>query len=363
MFAGVGMTAAVDCDDPVVTGAFARWLRRAAWVVVLAVAVGLFVSTLEHTLAAVVDNLIYSECIGLSIFAIYSALRSSLPERPGPAFGAFLWRTLVAVPVGYLAGVNLAALLRGRPVGLPSLTSMAPFALAVTFVASAGTMYFFWSHRRLAEAAQAEADARRATAEARLKLLQTQIEPHMLFNTLANLRELVTIDADRAQTMIDELIVYLRGTLAASRNALTTLGEEVAQLGAYLALMKVRMGARLAVEIDLPDALRDAPIPPMLLQPIVENAIRHGLEPKVGDGTIRITVSASDDRLRIDVRDDGVGLRGPFEPGYGMTHVRERLQMLYGDAAGVTLEPNASPAGGVCARIVLPRSAPMRGGR
>src|SRR6201999_3105847 len=134
-----------------------------------------------------------------------------------------------------------------------------------------GFMYYAWSSKRIADEAALSAEARRMAAEGHLRLLQTQIEPHMLFNTLANLRTLVEIDPPRAQTMIDELIVYLRATLAASRNPTATLGDEFAQLRSYLELMKVRMAHRLQYALELPDPLRDASIPPMLLQPLVEN--------------------------------------------------------------------------------------------
>ncbi|MEO9063403.1 MAG: histidine kinase, partial [Burkholderiaceae bacterium] len=200
----------------------------------------------------------------------------------------------------------------------------------------------------------AHAEAQCLMAEARLRMLQAQIEPHMLFNTLANLRTLVDVEPQRAQTMIDQLIVYLRGTLAASRSTTTTLAAEFAQLDAYLALMKVRMGARLASSLELPEAMRSCAVPPMLLQPLVENAIRHGLESKITGGTVRVVASATDHLLTIDVIDDGVGLAASVdEPGYGLVHVRDRLRTLHGDAAHLTIEPIAS--GGIRARVAMPR--------
>ena len=215
-------------------------------------------------------------------------------------------------------------------------------------------MYYFWSRQRIADEAAASAEARRAAAEGHLKLLQTQIEPHMLFNTLANLRTLVDVDPSRAQTMIDELIVYLRATLAASRNPLAPLADEFTQLRAYLELMKVRMAHRLQYELDLPDALRTATIPPMLLQPLVENAIKHGLEPKIEGGTIRVGVTGDATRLDIEVRDDGVGLATTMpNEGYGLVHVRERLRTMYDEAATVSIA--SGPAGGVVVRLGLPR--------
>jgi LytS/YehU family sensor histidine kinase len=242
----------------------------------------------------------------------------------------------------------------GRPTGLAAIARTGNLSIPVTIVASLCLMYYFWSSHRLADAAAANADAQRTMAEAKLKLLQAQIEPHMLFNTLANLRTLVDVDPLRAQAMIDQLIVYLRGTLAASRSTTTTLEAEFTQLGAYLALMQVRMAHRLTFVIDLPDALRNASIPPMLLQPLVENAIKHGLEPKIEGGLVRVSVASSNGRLTIDVSDDGHGLDDlPSDTGYGLEHVRERLRTLYGDAASLSIAANAD--GGVRARVEVPR--------
>jgi len=315
---------------------------------------GLAVSVIDPTMDGLVANVIYSECIGLAVFAIYVALRWRSRPAPRWAFRDHLIRGAIAIPLGFFIGVNAASLLTGHGVGLQVFSHVAPFAYVVTGACSVAFIYFFWLRNRLAEAAAANADALRMTAEARLKLLQTQIEPHMLFNTLANLRTLVEIDPQRAQTMIDELIVYLRATLAASRNPTATLADEFTQLRAYLELMKVRMAHRLEYELVLPDALRDASIPPMLLQPLVENAIKHGLEPNIDGGTVRVVVTGDARRLDIEVADDGVGLgvAAPDE-GYGLVHVRERLKTLHDDAATMTI--GAGPTGGVVVRLSLPR--------
>lgn len=136
-------------------------------------------------------------------------------------------------------------------------------------------------------------EVQRHAQEARLKLLETQLEPHMLFNTLANLRALIAVDAERAQQMLDPVIAYLRATLHASRAATHPLQAEFDRLRDYLKLMAIRMGPRLAYALELPPALAAAPVPVLLLQPLVENSIKHGLEPKVQGG--RITVRAQGD--------------------------------------------------------------------
>ena len=198
-------------------------------------------------------------------------------------------------------------------------------------------------------------------SESRLKLLETQLEPHMLFNTLANLRVLIGTDPARAQHMLDRMIAYLRATLSASRTTQHPLALEFERLRDYLELMAVRMGPRLAYSLDLPDALRDVPVPPLLLQPLVENAIRHGLEPQVEGGhiTVRASTQASPQGLLlvIEVQDTGAGLPATLpapSPGqsFGLAQVRERLATLHG-AAGA-LELIAVQPSGTSATVTFP---------
>ena len=342
-----------DCAP--VTPSLAVWGRIGLRVIVFSAVIGLVLGLIDDSRSPFVGNLVYSECIGLAIFGAYAAMRIwVMPRRRRIEVFDYVVRGVVAVPVGFVVGLNVAGLLLGHEVGFAAIARTGHFPIAVTIIASLCLMYYFWSSHRIAEAAAANADAERTAAEAKLKLLQAQIEPHMLFNTLANLRTLVDVDPLRAQAMIDQLIVYLRGTLAASRSSRTTLAAEFDQLAAYLELMKVRMATRLVFTLDLPDALREASVPPMLLQPLVENAIKHGLEPKIGGGSIHVVATSADGRLRIEVRDDGTGLAdGSANPGYGLQHVRDRLRTLYGDAAALTLA--AGPGGGVSALVELPR--------
>ncbi len=202
--------------------------------------------------------------------------------------------------------------------------------------------------------------AEREAAEQRLKLLQAQLEPHMLFNTLANLRVLIETEPAAAQAMLDRLIAYLRATLGGSRSAWHPLADEYARLDDYLALMRVRMGARLAVELELPAELREVPVPPLLLQPLVENSIRHGLEPSVAGGRLAVAARLVDGHLRLTVRDTGVGLgASPMVDGshFGIEQVRSRLATLYGDRARFTLAAADDGDGGTLATIDLPQRA------
>jgi LytS/YehU family sensor histidine kinase len=183
----------------------------------------------------------------------------------------------------------------------------------------------------------------------------------MLFNTLANLRVLIATDPPRAQAMLDQLIAFLRATLNASRGGRHTLAAEFERLADYLALMAVRMGARLSTRLELPEALREAPVPPLLLQPLVENGIHHGLEPRVEGGAIEVSAHADGAALALDVRDTGVGLPagGAARPGgFGLAQVRQRLATLYGEAASVQIESATDGRGGTLVTLRLPLPTP-----
>lgn len=205
--------------------------------------------------------------------------------------------------------------------------------------------------------------ANRRAAEAQLKLLQGQIEPHFLFNTLANVVGLIDHEPERARRMLESFIDYLRGSLGGLRNERHTLGQEMVLVEAYLGVLALRMDDRLRVRIEVPDALRAAPLPAVLVQPLVENAIHHGLEPKVEGGEIVVRAEVHGDRLHIEVLDDGLGLRPASAParrpggaGAALANIRERLAAAYGASAGLTLTER--PGGGVCARLTLPWPVP-----
>jgi hypothetical protein len=266
----------------------------------------------------------------------------------------------LGITVGFLGGNAIGDAWVGAP--LFEFRNLAARKMAstiiITLVATIGMCFFFFSLGK-SKHMQSQLDlAQRNATEARLKLLETQLEPHMLFNTLANLRVLITLDPPRAVAMLDRLNSYLRMTLSGSRALAHPLSAEFDRLGDYLELMSVRMGERLRYTLDLPDELRDLPVPPLLLQPLVENSIRHGLEPKVEGGEIAVRAHKDADRLVIEVSDTGVGLDAalPSEgSGFGLEQVRERLATVYGAKGHVLLA--AAPAGGTRATLSFPLPA------
>jgi sensor histidine kinase YesM len=201
-----------------------------------------------------------------------------------------------------------------------------------------GANWAWWRSRLRQKALRQEA------AEAQLRLLQGQIEPHFLFNTLANVQSLMDVDAPRAKQMLEAFSDYLRAGLTQLRQVDTTLGAELDMAQTYLELMQIRMLDRLNFSIEAGPEARAARLPTLLLQPLVENAIHHGLEPKVEGGRVSIRATLADGRLEVSVVDDGMGLDAPrrsLRGGTGMAveNLRARLQTRYGDAASFTLAP------------------------
>ena len=199
------------------------------------------------------------------------------------------------------------------------------------------------------------AERERTTAE--LKALRAQVEPHFLYNTLSNVVSLIEREPATAKYMTERLIGYLRHTLDASRREHATVGDELAIIADYLEILRLRMGERLWYEIAADDATRALPLSPMLLQPLVENAIKHGLEPKIEGGRITVSAVVQDGRLNIVVEDTGLGFGVATDTagsGSGLANVRGRLKAIYGDAARLSIE---QPEAGTRIRLSLPIAA------
>ncbi len=339
-------------------------LRRALLAMVFNTAIALGITAFgEHDLAS---NLVYSQCIGLSIWGLIDVGQYLFIASYKAQWRRLFWLVPLGVALGYLAGTTMAGVLLAQPVyGYWIDQPRKALGYFLVSLAAGGVLtYFYMSRVQLAMAreemartqAQAEA-AQRQAAESQLMLLQSQLEPHMLFNTLANMRALISHNPEQAQQMLDHLVAYLRATLGSSRTTLQPLKTEFARLRDYLELMAIRMGQRLNFTLDLPPELADVAVPALLLQPLVENAIRHGLEPKVEGGTITVQAHLDEHLLVLDVKDTGVGL--PPEgstPGFGLAQVRERLSTLYGPQG--TIEFIADGAYHTWVRVSFPVKQP-----
>jgi hypothetical protein len=212
------------------------------------------------------------------------------------------------------------------------------------------------SRAQAATATAAEEGLKRQLAEAQLKMMQAQVEPHFLFNTLASVDYLIETDPARASKMQKNLIQYLRAALPQMREGSTTLGKEIALCRSYLEILKVRMDDRLQFAITVPQGLASAQFPPMMLQSLVENSIKHGLEPKAEGGSMTISADIANGNLRVTVADTGLGFTAASRPGMGvgLANVRERLAALYGGNAKISIEAN-TPSGTI-ATIEVPYS-------
>ncbi|MCC2634702.1 MAG: sensor histidine kinase [Ramlibacter sp.] len=305
-------------------------------------------------------GVVYSILIGTIIWAVVDLGRHLMPsaaETGWPKGPGSVLLVTGGIVSGYFFGNKLGDAICQAfglfgPRGMAHTEADLRSGILVTVLAGIAGSYWFYSRSRSGYLERQVGEVQRHAKEARLKLLETQLEPHMLFNTLANLRALIGVDAGRAQQMLDHMIAYLRATLDASRAATHPLQAEFDRLRDYLELMAIRMGPRLAYTLDLPPALADLPVPALLLQPLVENSIKHGLEPKVQGGRIMVRASRDAQALVLEVQDTGVGgAQGAEGQGFGLTQVRERLAALHGDRAQMqfTLSP-----GGAHTRITLP---------
>ncbi|HTS22816.1 MAG TPA: histidine kinase [Casimicrobiaceae bacterium] len=197
----------------------------------------------------------------------------------------------------------------------------------------------------------------REMAEARLEVLQAQIEPHFLFNTLANVRRLYDKDPAAGARMLEHLMRYFEVALPRMRENESTLDRDAGLLEAFLCIHQIRMGPRLAFSVDVPPALRGHRVPPMMLLTLVENAIKHGLNPSPSGGMIRVVARAEGERLILSVADTGVGFVPGSGAGTGLANIRARLAAQFGDRASLALENN--DLGGATARIALPLAPPQ----
>ncbi|HEV2038780.1 MAG TPA: histidine kinase [Casimicrobiaceae bacterium] len=296
-------------------------------------------------------NLVVANCIGFFIHGGF-VLGQRLFGRwlLGASFAARSFYYSVVSVIGVFAGYALGAALLDRPQLWTSVFSPqgATSILLISVIISATLAAIFFARERQAKA-ETEFQRQRAHVEAaekqirvaQLQLLEAQIEPHFLYNTLANVISLIDAEPATAKHMIERLIDYLRRAALVAGGADATLGRQVELLRAYLDLIVLRMGSRLSYRIDVPPELAALPLPPMLLQPVVENAIKHGIEPKIAGGEVSVTARRQGDRLLLEVTDDGLGVRATRaagSTGLGLANLRERLSTMHGVHATLAIE-------------------------
>jgi sensor histidine kinase YesM len=303
-------------------------------------------------------SFIISQSFGLTICSIVILMLWIFKPRR--------WLTLfliifTAVGCGSIIGLNIGFYFLEKilsiTLDLPMKHLLQIMLTAIIF--SSATLYFFITRSRLRHRNEMieQERTRRMTVEkeflsANLRMLQAQIEPHFLFNTLSNILSLIDTHPAKGKSMLLDLTKYLRTSLSRTLPEKTTLDQEIAMLRAYLNIQKIRMDERLNFIIDVPENLRQLSFPPMLLQPLVENAVKHGLEPKVEGGEIMISAAEENSLMRIEVRDTGLGFSDFNKSGVGIANVRERLALLFGEKGHLTIEENKPH--GVRATIEVP---------
>jgi sensor histidine kinase YesM len=255
------------------------------------------------------------------------------------------WRKLMMIWL-------LLLILGLTPLGLPKQTAAFIF-LSFGLKVLAGGKRKAEIEARDATSHADEEGLERRLVEARMAALQAQVEPHFLFNTLALIGQLIETDPPQAARIHQNLIDYLRATLPQMRaKGAGTLGRQIEMSRAYLAIMQARMRSRLAVSVDVPEEMLSATFPVMMLQILIENAIKHGLEPKIEGGRIDIRAAVEGQMLQVDVIDDGIGFNVHAGDGVGLANVRERLRILYGSRAQLVIE--APLTGGTRSSIRIP---------
>ncbi|MBW1705589.1 MAG: histidine kinase [Deltaproteobacteria bacterium] len=325
-------------------------LRFLAYTAVFNTIIAIFLTSIKFG-AGFVTNFIFSQCVGISIC---SCILTALYFLKPASRAAQLITVIIAMITGSVVGQLLGSIFSGMNPFIALHERPGHIIQAILMAILFGTIitHFFFSREKISatETLVQEEKIKRLTiekkaAETHLRLLQAQIEPHFLFNTLSNILSLLETDLEKGKSMLVDLNHYLRTTLSKARADITTLGQEMEMIQAYLNIYKIRMGNRLNYSIEVPERLRDLPFPPMLAQPLVENAIKHGLEPRIEGGEILIMAEQEKDILRLEIADTGLGFNEGSIPDTGLTNIRERLQTLYDDNKGRLLLEENQPSG------------------
>lgn len=308
------------------------------------------------------ENLVFSEAIGLSIMLLLHVGRFRLQRRNALTAPKLAIVMVVAIIAGAAIGRVVASGLLGLDIGKTFATKEIAMTGWIALVATLLVTWYGWSRARIAALSEQVARtawlqeaAEKTALRARLQALQAQIEPHFLFNTLATLDSLIVSDPPRARELLGSLNRFLRATLEASRIESETLSIQFAVLDSMLAVHAMRLGPRLAYSLELPVDCTKLTVPPMLLQPLVENALKHGIQAAVAGGRIEVRATRGEQHVELTVTDTGPGFGatpGTQGTGIGLANVRDRLAALYGERASLTLIENAPH--GIVARVLLP---------
>ncbi len=348
---------------------FRRWphsvLRDVVYTFIWSVMIGVTFATIGLMFGArlswklLYEMLVFSVVIGYCIHLLFYIASRTGWERWVNARGKlFITAYYMVLPaLGVVTGVLISSVVLGRDVSrmLGSPSWMLVVTVNAMIISLIIGVIYFWREKtlvadmRIAAERERHAQAERAATLANLRALQAQIEPHFLFNTLANVVGLIHPHPDTAKLMLERFIAYLRASLAASRETATTLGAEFELMRNFLGILEIRMGERLRVDTELPAALADFPVPPMLLQPLVENAIKHGLEPAVEGGRVSLAAHPLDGAVEIVIADTGIGFSGATSNGIGLKNVRERIEKIFDGRGSLRIEEN-SPRG---TRVVI----------
>ena len=320
-----------------------------------------FVEGVIRTAYAAVSGLIIAVPVALSVVVTYNLAPPQASRRYPALVIVVAASCMLAVGLMHLAEARMSfTYIEHESLLNPFVVAVVRYALLCALVAVV-FVYLRFASESAARAQDAERDRMRFVQrmqEARLKVLQAQIEPHFLYNTLANVRGLYETEPSKGERMLDDLTRYFAAALPQMRAADSTLGREVALTSAYLSIQQIRMGRRLAFDIEIAEPLRSASFPPLMLLTIAENAIKHGLAPLPEGGAINVTAFANAGELQVRVADSGCGFAHSSGVGTGLANIRARLSAMYGDAARLTLTRNTPR--GVVAMIAVPLSAAPR---
>ena len=318
-------------------------LKAFSYTALFNIAIAIFLTFLEFG-GGFMETFIITQCIGMSICACILLVHFLFKSAK---FFIQMAAIFIAMIIGSVLGTLLGTIASGIGTSIffqkYSLLQMIILGIVFGSIIS----YFIVSRETISATKTLIQEERikrliseKKAVESNLRFLQAQIEPHFLFNTLSNIVSLLETDLEKGKYMLEDLIHYLRTSLSKTRSDTTTIGQEMEMIRSYMNIFKVRMGNRLQYQVDVPDTIENIPCPPMLIQPLVENAIKHGLEPKIEGGKVFISGKENEEILRLEIADTGVGLYEESDPGTGLSNIRERLQSIYGDKGRLILEDN-----------------------